>query len=54
MSMHVTSFNWYDERHHTNRTGYYMDEFLAMNLMGVPRYLDKSYDCVGIVSGHGK
>jgi hypothetical protein len=31
-----------------------MDEFLAINLMGVPRYLDKSYDCVGIVSGHGK
>lgn len=31
-----------------------MDEFLAINLMGVPKYLDKSYDCVGIVSGHGK
>jgi intein/homing endonuclease len=37
-----------------NREGYYMDEFLAINLMGIPRYLDKSYDCVGIVSGHGK
>ena len=54
MSMHVTNFLWYDERHHANREGYYMDEFLAINLMGIPRYLDKSYDCVGIVSGHGK
>lgn len=52
--MHVTDFKWYDERYKLERTGYYMDEFLAMNLMGVPRYLDKSYDCVGIVSGHGK
>ena len=54
MAMQVTNFKWYDERYRLNRTGYYMDEFLAMNLMGVPRYLDKSYDCVGIVSGHGK
>lgn len=52
--MHVTDFRWFDERYKLERTGYYMDEFLAMNLMGVPRYLDKSYDCVGIVSGHGK
>lgn len=53
MSMHVTDYLWYDEKYKMNRVGYYMDEFLAMNLMGVPRYLDKSYDCVGIVSGHG-
>jgi hypothetical protein len=52
--MHVTNFEWYDEKHRMNRIGYYMDEFLALNLMGVPRYLDKEYDCVGIVSGHGK
>jgi len=52
--MHVTDYEWYDEKYKVNRIGYYMDEFLAMNLMGVPRYLDKSYDCVGIVSGHGK
>lgn len=54
MSMYVTKFQWFDERFRTNRTGYYMDEFLGINLMGVPRYLNKSYDCVGIVSGHGK
>lgn len=52
--MTVTDFEWFDERHQMPRTGYYMDEFLALNLMGIPRYLDKSWDCVGIVSGHGK
>ena len=52
--MNVTNFLWYDEKFKRDRMGFYMDEFLAMNLMGVPRYLDKSWDCVGIVSGHGK
>jgi hypothetical protein len=54
MSLHVTNFLWYDPRYGVNREGYYMDEYLAINLMGIPKYLDKSYDCVGIVSGHGK
>jgi hypothetical protein len=31
-----------------------MDEFLGINLMGIPRYLNKAWDVVGIVSGHGK
>jgi hypothetical protein len=31
-----------------------MDEYLAINLMGIPRYLNKAWDVVGIVSGHGK
>ena len=67
MSMHVTDFEWLDERFTNskepwknaegkwiNRVGYYMDEYLAKNLMGVPAYLKKAWDVVGIVSGHGK
>lgn len=54
MSMQVTDILWYDERFKKHRRGYYMDEFLAINLMGIPGYLAKSYDVVGIISGHGK
>jgi len=67
MSMQVTDFRWVDERYikskplwkdpetgkMINRIGYYMDEYLAMNLMGIPAYLNKAWDVVGIVSGHG-
>jgi intein/homing endonuclease len=65
--MHVTDFEWLDERFTNsktpwrnangewiNRVGYYMDEYLAKNMMGVPAYLKKAWDVVGIVSGHGK
>lgn len=31
-----------------------MNTFLALNLMGIPRYLKAAWDVVGIVSGHGK
>jgi len=31
-----------------------MDEFLGINLMGIPNYLNKAWDVVGIISGHGK
>lgn len=34
--------------------GYYMQGYLAANLMPIPRYLKAAWDCVGIVSGHGK
>ena len=54
MSIQATDFRWYDEKHKRERVGYYMDEFLAVDLMGIPKYLDKAWDCVGIVSGHGK
>jgi len=67
LSMNITDFEWLDEhfiksrrpwRSPTtgkmiNRVGFYMDEYLAMNLMGVPAYLKKAWDVVGIVSGHG-
>jgi len=36
------------------RTGYYMDGYLAENLVDIPKYLKESWDVVGIVSGHGK
>jgi len=66
--MNVTDFEWLDEHYikshpprisektgdRINRVGFYMDEYLAMNLMGVPAYLKKAWDVVGIVSGHGK
>lgn len=34
--------------------GFYMDKYLVNNLLGLPKYINKAYDCVGIVSGHGK
>lgn len=66
--MNVTDFEWLDERFlksrppwkspttgkMINRVGFYMDEYLAINLMGIPAYLKKAWDVVGIVSGHGK
>jgi hypothetical protein len=54
MSINVTNHKWIDSRFKKPRIGYYMDEYLAINLMGIPAYLDRSYDVVGIFSGHGK
>lgn len=36
------------------KTGFYMSNFLRMNLDGIPSFLNKAWDVVGIVSGHGK
>jgi hypothetical protein len=36
------------------RTGYYMQGYLKVNLDGVPGFLKKEWDVVGIVTGHGK
>lgn len=64
--VNVTDYEWFDARYPSrpvwmgkdnkvkNRKGYYMDEFLATNLIGIPRYLQASWDVVGIISGHGK
>lgn len=35
-------------------TGFYMDGYLKKNLDGIPNFLKKAWDVVGIVSGHGK
>jgi len=34
--------------------GFYMQKYLAENLAPLRKYLDAAWDCVGIVSGHGK
>ena len=34
--------------------GFYMQGYLAQNLSPIPQYLAKAWDCVGIISGHGK
>ena len=55
--MQVTDYKWEKTLKNgtvEHRVGYYMDEFLATNLMGIPQYLKKSWDTVGIISGHGK
>lgn len=52
--MFVTDYEWIDPRFGKKRRGFYMDEYLAVNLMGVPKYLKKSYDVVGIISGHSR
>lgn len=36
------------------KKGFYMDGYLASNLLGIKGYLRKEWDVVGIVSGHGK
>ncbi len=36
------------------RKGYYMDGYLAENLLPVPEFLRKDFDLVGIISGRGK
>jgi len=35
-------------------TGYYMDNYLKSNLDGVPDFLAKEWDVIGIITGHGK
>ena len=35
-------------------TGFYMQGYLKENLDPIPYFLRKAWDCVGIVSGHGK
>jgi hypothetical protein len=36
------------------KTGYYMQGYLKKNLDGVPEFLKKEWDVVGVVTGHGK
>jgi hypothetical protein len=50
--MIVTDYQW--EKSGEKRTGYYMDGYIVENLLGMPRYLSKAFDAVGIISGHAK
>jgi hypothetical protein len=36
------------------KTGFYMQGYLKKNLDGVPEFLKKEWDVVGVVTGHGK
>jgi len=51
--MIVTDYKW-ERKNGEKVKGYYMDGYLVQNLMGIPAYLNKAWDVVGIVSGHGK
>lgn len=51
--MKVTNIEGFDKRGNPQK-GFYMDGYLKANLDGVPGFLAKEYDCVGIVSGSGK
>lgn len=53
-SINVTDYKWFDQRLMKWRVGFYMNYFLALNLMGIKEYLAKAWDVVGIISGHGK
>jgi molybdopterin converting factor small subunit len=53
MSIRATDIHWMNKKGEP-KIGYYMDEFLGINLMGIPEYLRKSWDVVGIISGHGR
>jgi len=51
--MKVTDVNTFD-RFNKPTTGFYMQGYLKKNLDGIPGFLKKEWDVVGIVSGHGK
>lgn len=49
----VTDVVWKDKGGNP-RVGYYMNSWLAQNLDGIPQFIKKAWDVVGIISGHGK
>jgi hypothetical protein len=51
--MKVTNIKGFDKKGNPQK-GFYIDGYLKSNLDGVPDFLSKEYDCVGIISGHGK
>lgn len=51
--MKVTDLTW-TRKSGKIEQGFYMDHWLKQNLDGIPWYLEKAYDVVGIISGHGK
>jgi len=52
----VTDVKWESEYKGeiTHHEGFRMDGYLAENLQPIPKFLKKQWDCVGVVSGHGK
>ena len=51
--MIVTNVRWNNKAGELQK-GYYMDGFMVENFLPIPAFLAKKWDCVGIVSGHGK
>lgn len=51
--MKVTNIKGWNKRGEP-QTGFYIDGYLKSNLDGIPAFLKKEYDCVGIISGMGK
>ncbi|MEM4270825.1 MAG: hypothetical protein QXO70_01875 [Candidatus Pacearchaeota archaeon] len=43
-----------EEPEYSNQKGFYMDGYLASNLVGIKDYLARDWDAVGIFSGHGQ
>lgn len=43
----------YTDRHKKKKVGYYLAGYLKRNLDGLPNFLKKEFDCVGIISGSG-
>jgi hypothetical protein len=43
----------YKDRYGKNKKGFYLAGYLKRNLDGLPRFLKKEFDCVGIISGSG-
>ncbi|MGC9309473.1 MAG: hypothetical protein ACP5D2_02135 [Candidatus Nanoarchaeia archaeon] len=51
--MIVTNARWKNKSGELKQ-GFYMDGFLVENFLPIPKFLEKKWDCVGIISGHGK
>lgn len=51
--MKVTNLKGWD-KNGKEKIGFYMDGYLKTNLDGIPKFLEKGYDCVGVISGMGK
>lgn len=49
----VTDIPWTNKSGELKK-GFSIDGYLAENLQPIPKFLKKEWDCVGIVSGHGK
>lgn len=50
--MIVTDKHWYNKSKEL-RVGYGLENYLVENMAGIPAFLKKGWDVVGIVSGHG-
>jgi hypothetical protein len=48
----VTDVPWKDKSGR-DKVGYYMDGYLISNLLDVPKFLSKDFDCISIVSASG-